>query len=288
MKLKHRYDRWLILILALVLFSPGAVPVASAGSQTLTSAITLQRGSNSVSSVASGNVVAAYTPAKQTFEVTVRGIKFDEPVDGLGVFLSDQPFDTNNFYLVNTLDVTKTNVWHLKLKDSTVAPEQLGVADVRLLAGHWIRIVDVATNVYLETLMPPFELKINSLSYKAKVKMQRPDPAPSPDAIGVLRVKLKADTGASVLEVRTHGLNAGNSYCLWILGSLNQVTAGEECPKTPNLVRGEARFGSDTGTGEQLLEDGLVNGDVRVDQLSGSYAVIRDQFGVTHLYAQIP
>jgi hypothetical protein len=66
------------------------------------------------------------------------------------------------------------------------------------------------------------------------------------------------------------------------------VTVGEDCPKTPNLINGQTRFSSDTGKGQQLAANALRDGEIRIDQYSGRFAEIRDQFGATHLRAIIP
>jgi hypothetical protein len=192
-----------------------AAAARGAGADVMTSAIALQRPDDAASGDARGDVVVQWAPTKQTVDVVVKGIRFDEPTDGLAVFLSGDPFDTNSFHLVNVLNGPGTNeTWHLNLKDAQAAPAQLGVDDVRSLFGHYVRIVDVATNVYLEAFFPPFVTNIRSYNYKAHTQMQRPVPAPSPKATAMLRVKLVATTGASLLDVRARNLSAGNSYCL--------------------------------------------------------------------------
>jgi hypothetical protein len=254
----------------------------------LSTAITLQRPtSNAPVATASGAVFISKTTVGQTFSVIVKNIALNVPADGLAVFLN-VPGNNTNFYLVNTLNGGGTNgTWKLDMRGSPSAPAQLGVPDVTNLVGRIVRISDTATNLYLETIIQPFVPSLSALSYHRRVLLQRPNPAPSPNATGEIRVKLNGPKGSSVFEVRARNLDGGNSYCSWLLPFFGAPGSGD-CPKTPNLVNGRAVFKADTGKGEQLAENAVESGDVRIDTLSGVVVEIRDQFGVTHLQGIIP
>lgn len=275
---------WAVAVYTFV--RPVSATAANAGQF---SAIALQRPDSAPVDVARGAVFVAKTSAAQEFSVLVRNIPLGTPVDGLAIFVSIAPGDTNNFYLINSLDGGGTNgTWRLNLRSSGAsAPPQLGVSDVVELTGRIVRISDAVTNVYLEAIIPPFVPSLQALSYNVRVPLVRPEVAPSANATGFIRVKLNGPKGTSVFEVRARNLNAGNSYCAWILPSFGAPTSGD-CPKTENLVGGRAVFKTDTATGEQLAADALKDGLVRADQLSGLVVEVRDQFGVTHLRGVIP
>ena len=254
----------------------------------LSSAIAMQRPNDAPVSNACGTVFLRMTPTSQEFTVTVRNIPSEVPTDGLGVFLSDAPGDTNNMYFVNVLDGPGTNgTWRLSLKSSLSASPQLNVPDVTNLTERIIYIADATTNVYLKSIIPPFVSSVSNLSYNIRVRLGRPDPAPSPKATGVLHVKLNGRKGSSLMETRVRDLMAGNSYCCWIRSQPGTPTESD-CPKTPNLVGGSTVFRSDTGKGDQLAENALDQGHVRIDQYSGLTVEIRDQFGEIHLQGIIP
>lgn len=251
-------------------------------------AIALQRPPDAPVDTASGLISIREKGTTQELNVLVKGISSDLPTDGLALYIGQSSGDTNNFYFANVLDGPGSNgTWRLDFKTDGFAAPQLGVNDVKELEGRWMMIADVASNVFLKTLIPPFVPSLKAISYRKRVKFEQPYPAPSPRAKGDVRVTLNGPKGSSVYEVRARHLSGGNSYCSWVLGSPGDVT-DSNCPKTPNLINGRAVFKADTGAGEQLADNALEVGDVRIDQWSGLIAEVKDQFGATHLRAVIP
>ena len=268
-----------------------AFPSSGAGApQGVTSVITLQRVDSSSSTNAWGTVTITQAANLQQFSLTVRNIVPavpNTPPGGLALFLSQSPGDTNNFYLVNVLDAAGTNgAWRLELTGTSAAPPQLGVTDVTNLVGRLVEIADAATNVYLETIIPPFAPVPAKLSYNRRVNLVRPSPAPSPKAEGQIIVKLNGTRGGSSLRVRAKRLRAGDGYCAFLVSFPGQDTGG--CMSQTNSINGTVKFGGDTTHGGQLFLGALSNGVVRVDQLSGLIVEIQDSFGVTHLQGTIP
>lgn len=276
--------------LSLTLFCFSCPRVASGANlqASLSSAITLQRPDGALVQKACGTVFIQQSPKSQEFRVTVNNIPSTQPTDGLAVFISDSPGDTNNFYFVNVLNGVGSNgTWRLDFKTKSSPAPQLHVLDLTNLTGRIVFIADAVTNVYLETIIPPFVPSLSKLTYNRRVQLQRPEVAPSPNAIGTVRVKLNGRTGASSIQTKVKNLYAGNSYCCWIGGHSGSPT-GSDCPKTPNLVTGTAVFGADSGTGEQLAYQALDSGVVAIDQFSGLSIEILDQFGTVHLQGIIP
>jgi len=279
---------YLGLTVAAYIFGGSFLVDSEAASTGLSSAIAFQRPDDAPAADASGTVIASQTTKGQEFTVTIKNIPLNQPVDGLALFLSATPGDTNSFQFVNVLNGGGTNgTWRLILRDSLSAPPLLGVTNVTDLAGRIVRISDTVTNIFLETIIPSFVPSLSALSYNRRALLLPPDPAPSPKATGIIRVHLNASKGISTYEVRVKNLSGGNSYCCWFLPSSGAPASGD-CPKTPNLINGSARFSADTGKGEQLFKDGLQDGFVSVEQISGKVVEIRDQFGVTHLQGVFP
>lgn len=253
----------------------------------LTSIIALQRPEASPSETASGTIRLRKTATTQEFFVDVRKIPAtaDTPVGGLGVYFSALPFGTNNFYFVKVLDGSTNGHWQLNLTTSSGAPSQLAVADVTDLVGRVVRIADTATNIYLETIIPPFTASPAAMSYKIRVNLDRPTNAPSPSATGQLTVKLDGVRGTSSIDLRTKKLAVGNNYIMWVHGTNPPPPV---FPTTSNVVRQTVRFVGDTSKGQQLLDGTLSNQVVRVDQLSGATVEVIDAFGASHLQGIIP
>jgi hypothetical protein len=280
---------YLKLAVAAYIFGSSFLVDSEAASRGLSTAIAFQRPDNAPAAEASGNVTASQTTKSQTFIVTVKSIPIDQPVDGLALFLGTSPGDSNNFQFINVLAGGGTNgTWRLNMSDKLAPPPLLGLTNITELAGRYVRISDNASNVFLETIIPPFAPSLPSLSYSRRTTLLRPDPAPSPNATGTIRVRWNAVKGTSTFEVRVKNLSAGNSYCCWFLSSPNISTVGEDCPKTPNLGNGSTVFSADTSKGQQLTANGLQDGLISMAQLSGNFVEIRDQFGVTHLQGVIP
>jgi len=261
---------------------------SEAASSGLSSAIAFQRPDAAPAADASGTVSASQTTKGQEFTVTIKNIPLNLPVDGLALFLSVAPGDTNNFQFVDVLNGGGTNgTWRLNMRDRLSVPPLLGVSNVTDLAGRIVHISDNASNIFLETIIPSFVPSLSALSYNRRALLLPPDPAPSPKATGIIRVRFNASKGTSTYEVRVKNLSGGNSYCCWFLPFFGASTSGD-CPKTPNLINGSASFSADTGKGEQLFKNGLRDGIVSVEQVSGEVVEIRDQFGVTHLQGVFP
>lgn len=266
-----------------------AASAASVNSNILSSAITLQRLDEPPVKTASGSIKMTVTPVSQTFDVIVKNILPADVVDGLAVFISQAPNDTNTFLLVNILSGPGTNgTWRLSLEGTTSAPAQFGTSSLTNLFEHHIRIVDVSSNVFLGTQIQSFVPSLRSLNYKAKVPLLRPEPAPSAAASGDIRIKTKGVDGSSVIEVRCKNLSSGNTYCLFYTFDLFAPNDDPDCPKTEALTNGRVVFKHDTGRGDQLAQAAVELGYVRIDQFSGLYVEVRDQFDVTHLYGLIP
>jgi hypothetical protein len=270
------------------IFGSAFVANVGAASSSLSSATSLQRPDVPIVGTASGVATLRKTATTQEFLVELRGLPSESSIaGGLAVFLGSAAFDTNNFYFVNVLNGPGSNgTWRINLKATGTAPTQLGVADVADLVGRYIQICDVATNVFLQGLFPPLVPKLSDLSYRQRVQLQRPDPAPSPLATGVLTVKYDGKRGTSLIESRIKKLSGGNSYCSWIVAVTNTPT--EDCPDPFLSLNGGAHFKNDTRTGEQLGSGAFTNGFVTVYDLIDYYVEIRDAFGVTHLRAVIP
>jgi hypothetical protein len=225
----------------------------------------------------------------QQFSVDVFDLDQTLVKAGLGVFISEQPYDTNSFYLANVLDGPGTNAhWNIDLKNPNVAPPQLQVTDLNDLVGHYLQIADVDTNIFLRTVIPPLVAKKSNQKFQRHIRMSLGANAPSPYAGGTAKFKLDTARGISVIEVRARNLNSGNSYCQWVSGSTNVVT--KACPDSGAfpVVNGTARYKVDTGAGQELYVEALLDGVVRLDQIQGNIVKICDSFGVVHLYCQIP
>ena len=276
-----------MLIAAAYIF---ARPLSSVGAGNLggmTSAIALQRPDGAPAANANGTVTITQGASGQEFTVDVRGIipSDNTPAGGLGVFMSTDPFPSTNFYFVSTMDGSTNGHWRLDLDAGPGAPSQLGVTDVTNLFEHIVLVADTTTNVYLETIIPPFDSNPRGVSYKKKVKLTPPSDSPSPKAKGTVTVKLDAVRGSSLFDARAKKLAVGNGYWLVVHAPGDPPS---DVPDTVNLVGHSIRFRGDTGKGEELLDGALTNGVVRVDQLSGATVDIIDAFGVVHLTGTVP
>ncbi|HUK82042.1 MAG TPA: hypothetical protein VLZ12_05355 [Verrucomicrobiae bacterium] len=275
------------LIAVAYIFGRSFVANGAGGSSGLTSVIALQRPDGAPAEKAIGTVIIQQGTSSQEFAVDVRGIVPTDstPVGGLGVFLSVDPFPSTNFYFVSTMDGSTNGHWTLDLNAGPGASPQLGVTDVTNLFEHIVIVADTTTNVYLESIIPPFASNPKGLGYKKKVKLTPPNDSPSPKAKGTVTVKLDGVHGASVFDVRAKKLAIGNGYWLVVHGTNDPPS---DVPDTVNLVGHNIRFMGDTGKGQQLLDGALTNGVVRVDQLTGATVDIIDAFGVIHLTGIVP
>ena len=247
-------------------------------------------GSNDVESTS--NTVAGATGTllveKQgdTQRFVVQAKKIPLPAEGLAVFLGSSPAATNGAFFVNVLSGAGTNnQWNLVLEAKNGPPPFLGVDDVNELPGMFVFIVDQSTNVFLSTMITPLVPKPGKLSYHARSKLTPPNPAPSPKATGVIRVKYNGNKGASVLEIRGRNLAAGNSYCV-IYTALPEPT-DLSCDGGDNLTHGKGSVQHDTGKGEDL-PFGVDYGVTTVADLAGLNVFVIDAFGAIHLTGTIP
>jgi hypothetical protein len=265
----------------------GGVP----GDGSIVKALVSPGGSNDVGSAsnsvaaASGTVLVEKKGSTQRFVVKAKNIPI--PADGLGLFLGNSPVVTNGAVFVNVLSVTgSNNTWNLDLENKAGGPPPfLGVSDVNELAGQFVFLADIATNVFLETMITPLVPKPAALSYANRANLLCPVPAPSTKATGYIRVKYNGRNGASILKISGHGFAAGNSYC--VIYTAADTPESTDCSGGDNLTNGRGSVEHNTGKGDDL-PFGVDYGVTTVADLAGLNVFVVDAFGLVHLSGVIP
>jgi hypothetical protein len=274
-----------VLALPSVAFAQGGFPDGSVVKALVrTDGTSVSDDPHNAGSAMCGTLLVEKKGNTQRFVLRAKNIPL--PAAGLGVFLANSPSATNGAVFVNVLSVGGTNSqWQLVLEGKDGPPPFLGVQDVNELAGLFVFVADETTNVYLRTMITPLVPKLSASSYRKRVKLTRPDPAPSAKATGVVRVKFDAKKGASRLEVRGRKLAAGNSYC--VIYTPLAAPSDLSCDGGENLTQGKGFIRDDTGKGDDLPY-GVDYGVTTVADLAGLNVYIFDSFGVVHLMGTIP
>jgi len=241
--------------------------------------------SSNVVALASGTVKVEEKGGTQRFIVEASNVPVADK--GLGVFIGNNIDATNGAVFVNALAVKgEKSTWSVELENSNGGPPPfLGVDNLDELVGKYVFVADTTTNVVLLTRITPLVPKLSATSYRTKVKLNNANPAPSPKAKGLIRVKYDGKTGASLLEVTSRNLAAGNAYCVVYTSADNP--SGVDCTGGDSLVDGRGTIKRDTGKGTDLpfgIEDDVTT----VKDLAGLNVFIIDAFGAVHQFGQIP
>ena len=236
-----------------------------------------------------GTVKLAIKDGKQSF--TIDAYNLAGPYDkGLVVFLGDAPQITNAVlqYVDVLSQVGTNNHWHLAFESAPAAPAQLGVTNLTDLVGSTVFVASETNNAILRAVVIDLVPDPAKLSYRRRVPLMLPDVPLSLKARGSIFVKYDGRTGASIIDIRARGLNANNRYI--------ENGVSSNCVATGVLaVNGAARWGSNTGLGDELVsvdpDHGIYGSDVGIttalDEI-GQGVVISDCFDGTHLWGIVP
>jgi hypothetical protein len=316
MKLKHRYERWLIVLFAFALFSPSAVRVVTGGGGGgLSARAQFQRQVDSPGAGPFGTLTIAKKGSKQSIDVDLR----DLPGESFALFIGEQnTFDTDTVFFVASLDKRTNDHWVLSLDSedgfAPVQVRQFGFDDVEDLAGLFLFVSNPAgtTNIVcdtntivcitndlaqvicstncttnavvgsvLATQIPVLTNSTSGLNFKGKVDLTEPLIPPSQGAKGRIFVKFNAKQGRSILKLDASGLPGGQVYSLCIS---NATTAGfTNIAQVTTTTGSKFSFRRDTKRGEMLplLSPSVVS-------LSGTVIQIKDAFNEVHLEGVFP
>jgi len=134
--------------------------------------------------------------------------------------------------------------------------------------------------------IPPLVSNPSDFNYHNDLPLNLPPaPAPSPNAVGSVRVNFNNNQGRSVLDIRGAHLIAGQTYTLFIGDTTNNppdvlVEAGT---MTSNKSGAQQQFLRNTKFGDPLPLQSR-----NVIDLSGHVIQIRDAFGAVHLEGVVP
>jgi hypothetical protein len=134
-------------------------------------------------------------------------------------------------------------------------------------------------------MITPLVPKPAAFSYRNRAKLQNANPAPSPKARGMIRVKYNGKNGASFIEVSSRSLAAGNTYC--VVYTAANSPGPTDCTGGDNLTKGRGSVSHDTGKGDDL-PFGVDYGVTTVADLAGLNVFVVDSFGMVHQSGVIP
>lgn len=142
MKVQKRFEIWIVILVAVVLFSPSLVHHVTGGpGATLQGTMSLQRTVDTPSPGPFGSVSLVQSAnGKQTFNVDVKQLEGQS----FGIyFATNNTFDTNAVFFLGSLDLKTNGHWAIQYSAVGSAPPQLttripGVTDLMDMAGLFI------------------------------------------------------------------------------------------------------------------------------------------------------
>lgn len=292
-----RESRGLVLGVAVILLIAGGAP--SLFAQKLSRAMQLLRVDGSLSgehpgeALPRGIVKLEINGNAQKFSVDAYNLT-GSYADGLAVYIGNATQISNSVLrYVSVLSQEGTNGhWRLAFSaNNNAAPPQLGVPSLTDLVGSTVFISASTNTALLRAKIIELVPDPAKLSYQQRVPMYLTNPPLSLNAKGFLRVKYNGKTGASLIEIRAKGLNAGNRY---VAGAVSATDTNACAEHAYFADKGVATFRQDTGKGDELpgLQSGTGlgtdDGILTVIDLSGAVYPISDCFGGEHLIGAVP
>ncbi|MCI0586203.1 MAG: hypothetical protein L0323_05120 [Planctomycetes bacterium] len=228
--------------------------------------------------------------AEQKFRVRGENLATQGPLAPFDVWL-ESGVGTGSFFLLGSmiLESSGNGRWELELEAEGAAPPALGVADLADVAGRAVQVRAAGgSEVYLTGIVPNLGAgggggAAGPVS-KAQVSLQRPVPAPDPDAFG--KVELEKQGTEQEFKVDGRNLPVGPADGFGVLveegvGTGTFLTVGAMALKSTTQGRWELDLENHGAAPPQLGVPDLAD-------LAGRRVEVRGASGDLHLWAVLP
>ena len=203
--------------------------------------ISLQRDLLQPDPDAFGTIAMSISSSLQAFVVLAKKL---DPTGGTYDVLLEEGSARGSFVDIGDLVPQNPNAgtWILAL-EATGSIGELGGADVNRLAGRRVEVRDGAST-HLFAVLPSVP---NLLNVNLQGPLAAVPGSPTPNAVGLVKLRSKGKAGTSKFELKAKGLPVGPTYTVWVAEG---ATEGAALSQVGTLVKGKLKL--DTKKGQTL------------------------------------